>query len=171
MDTPKMQARRWGQGRQAFLARRQTIADALNQYLSIREVWEAEKEAVGISYDQFRKHVSRYIFNDSGHVQKSRISNRSPRPSVAKIIRADSQAIPPAPAPISPKPPFHHDSSVTNEDSQWLMGTPKPTDPASKSSLLLSTKTFPPKKPFHHNPIANREHLIGSIPTRSEEKK
>jgi len=64
-------ARQRGQGRQAFLARRYEIEQAISEGFSSAEVWQHlhDKGVMPIQYRQFARYVDRYILSKQSEVK------------------------------------------------------------------------------------------------------
>lgn len=65
--------RQRGQGRQAFLARRSEIEQAISEGFSSSEVWQHlhDKGVMPIQYRQFVRYVDRYILSKQSEVKPS----------------------------------------------------------------------------------------------------
>lgn len=86
-------ARKRGQGRQAFIARRGDIEQALNDGYSSAEIWQHlyDKGVMPVQYRQFIRYVDRYITSKQTNEQPSNKSESKKPQNVEKAERTDKE--------------------------------------------------------------------------------
>ena len=69
---------RKGRGRQAFLARKNEIAQALADGYTVKEVWEFlfDQGIIPIQYRTFTDYVNRFVLNEEKHTTKAPVTNK-----------------------------------------------------------------------------------------------
>ncbi len=89
---------RWGTGRTAFVALRDTIRAELGQGLLLTTIFERHKAVLGVSYSSFCRLVARYA-NDAKPLKA--------RPIVGSGVPSSAPVLPIQPAPPSPEAQTH----------------------------------------------------------------
>lgn len=86
---------RRGRGKQAFLARKNEIAQAIADGYAVKEVWEFlfDQGTIPIQYRTFTDYVNRFVLNIDTQAKKAG-ANKEPDPITNKVNEASKESEP-----------------------------------------------------------------------------
>lgn len=146
-EEPPPPARR-GMGRVAFYALRETVKAELDAGYTVRMIYDRHREAIPVSYEQFRAYIARDITGTAGS-RGGRVNRRNARPVPARQQppaagnEASESTIPTQPAPSGPPNPtmWSDEQGILQRGKVWEQRTP------DLDALVFGIKRKPDQSP------------------------